>query len=548
MKQALSAIIILFFVYVASTSPLIADEDHFTLARTCENAGRYREAVAGYRDTIAQATNDSVRLESTRGIIRIELKLGDYAAIARTLIRAELDISDKSSTCQVIYISDLKPEQQKKLAVALESAMSSRNGLPITRLLLADLLIHINKIDKARPLIEQAHSDAENDLAALRYACRVSNTKAFRDQALEIAKQLVEIESETPSNSVNKAEKFMSNDMAKEAVDQADQTLLKWPNDTWAAMRLPEVYVRFKAWDKAINAWNHAISLIPDFAESARLRLAEAHEANHQPAEAISLYEMLLRNTSNDSIKSLCLDKLPSVYIASGKPDEAAYMLMEAESIGKTRAITTILSELLMEDRCIQPSDSKVFANALEAKLVGKDQLVNCRLALAGLYLDCNRPEKATPLIDAVLSKVNDQWAISSVASLANNHKAWQLSVNLLKRAVAIDPGNYDLRSYLARVYTHSGRKPEAVDVARGIVKDWSNGAWPLFYAGAALSEAGQYDEAIKVLQKAMAVGNSSSDLSPESLKGLQYSCNSTIARINEQRKNAITPSIETCW
>lgn len=333
MKRALTAVILVGLAYIVGAAPAVAGttksappdaprltpRDQHRIAQTHAKAGRDKEAGAAYRDAIAHATDDSLRLESTRGVIRIELKLGDYRAIARTLIRAELAISDQSMASQVIYPTDLKPAQQRSLADALESAISGRKGLPITRLLLADLLIQLNEFERARPVLAGVRGDVANDPTLLRYVCQVSRVEAFMDQAIEIARQLIEIEPENPLNSVNLAETYGSAGMAKEAVDQADFTLKKWPNDTWAARRLPDVYVRFKAWDKAIDALNHSIELIPDSADSSRLRLAETYETAGRPAEARALYEMLLATTNNSVIKSLCRERLPNLSGASGK-------------------------------------------------------------------------------------------------------------------------------------------------------------------------------------------------------------------------------------
>ena len=144
MKRVLVAVIVAAGLLCAALPQAMAE---LTVAGQCEaakkleKAGCDKDALAAYQVAITQTTDDLTRFQSMQGVIRIEIKLGDYSGAARTLVRAEIDNHDTSRADEVIQLKDLTPKQQKSLADAIESTIGNRSGLPHTRLLLVELLL-----------------------------------------------------------------------------------------------------------------------------------------------------------------------------------------------------------------------------------------------------------------------------------------------------------------------------------------------------------------------------------------------------------------------
>lgn len=227
---------------------------------------------------------------------------------------------------------------------------------------------------------------------------------------------------------------------------------------------------------EAVDAYRRALELRPDH-EPARLRLAEAHLALGQKAEAAALLEPL--------------------------KDEEDYAAAAYFGLGRAAEDPAVAVEAFEKALQLDPAASAVrHPLGLALRRLGRDE--EARQALA--------EEGAEPVSfpDPPLERIAEL-AVGAGAHLRRGNQAlmrndFTTAAAAYRRAVEAQPENVEARRNLALALSRDGRVDEAIVELQRALEDQPDSVWLHYDLGNLLMARGRPEAAIEALQKAVAL------------------------------------------
>jgi tetratricopeptide (TPR) repeat protein len=213
-------------------------------------------------------------------------------------------------------------------------------------------------------------------------------------------------------------------------------------------------------------------------------------------------------NGANEFTASL--NRLRS-YASSG---DLGMLLKEALKIMKAEPNLSFMARMELLSAYRQKNRLDELRQSLLKELQADSGNASIYAVLGELYRVQSMPVKAIDMYEeAVKLNPKDVQMLTSLASLYFSMRSYEKTIDLLNRVSALSNSGFSHYATMASSYVRLGRKDEAVKLADGIHKKIENEESPMSpmilamaygTLGDIYQETGQYDRAIKALQKAI--------------------------------------------
>ncbi len=347
----------------------------------------------------ARAMEASPR-EAEGAAVRLMRAAGDLAALSagfEELEPAERDDALMRVLEGMVWAGRGESEEAERL---FEAAMREAPELALPRIELSKLMIATRRLDRAARVLEPVANEGDPRVASLRVIVLTQSGKEAEALAL-IDRLIVSEEADTPLYLQKAQLHLRTND-----VEAAEQTLLDAVNRDPKNERLYEAL--FQLYDppdgrarvsdaqaQYQRLMRRMLGEIPN-SRLARIKRAEVHVARRQYDEAIALLGGLLDENPNDMV---ALKGLLEAYVRGNRRDEATALLdQRLERDGDNRTLLMLAMEFYRQTQNL-PRMRQVQERLLELQ---PDSLQK-RLALAGLYINTDRADRAIEMLDEAL-------------------------------------------------------------------------------------------------------------------------------------------------
>ncbi len=499
------------------------------LAMTQMLQGNTDAAEAGLLEVLKE---DSKSLQALMVLSLIQIREKDYKAALVTTNRIVKLYPDMPVGYNIRGGAELGAGDRKKAEASFRAALAKKPDYAEARRNLAQVLVATGKFAEAERELKLILETDKQDAAALAALADLAGQQGKTNARIGWLRQAAAADGSKLKPRAQLALAYLDTNQKKQALDEVSSLLRDFPEDPQAILTAARVYEQTGDTRRLSSALNRLVSIRPSSAPP-RVMLARSFEETKRPADARTTLERSLsvagmekaqiyaeliafemRQSRPDAAKSwaerfrkedakspLADLALGQAYIKAKNPTEALKHLEAARKIKFTDPVARAMSSayvalnrprdgiaILQAYQKANPRDTKALVAIAELQLGQKQYKAAIANYEALLKIDVASPVVLNNLAWAY-SMVGDKRALgiakrayaagSGIPSVMDTY-AWillrnkenpKLALNLLKRAVARQPSDPDMRYHLAVAHQVNGEREEAVKVLKTALK-----------------------------------------------------------------------------
>ena len=271
----------------------------------------------------------------------------------------------------------------------------------------------------------------------------------------------------------------------------------------FSAGRYREAAAEFAEGDRLLQSAGNAGMLGPWVINQAIEPIITCYTRLKDSESAIRYMHAWVERAASDRERAQALGRIAGRYIADGNVQGAVNAVIEIEQTSPEDAS----AETIRSFSWSIPHDKKqAFLDSLQQALKDKEGLIYSRLLLAEAYLDTGKASEAGAIITDLLAKAGDNAGlVRRLAETAQRHGSLSgLALDAYKRLAALQPDQLQNEISLVTAYANAGRKTEALEEARKLLRKHDTSPHAASAAGGIFRRFQAWEESISAFEKAI--------------------------------------------
>lgn len=241
--------------------------NQYDLGEIYREVGRYSEAVAAYRQAVADRPEDCMARVRLWEIASLQGPSDSAAIEAQTIIDADKGKINRVLLQMILVDIANNAKSQDPTRLAHYRGVADALAVPLrqepdrvdSRLMLAALYEATRRADDARSITEKALSRA-TDISLLSLFAAVCGNSGDRAPAVTIDERVVELVPRSYNARFRLGCDLVSAGMKERAAEQAASMVLDWPQDPWAIFYAGGVYLSAGRADDAVEVFGKSMA------------------------------------------------------------------------------------------------------------------------------------------------------------------------------------------------------------------------------------------------------------------------------------------------
>ena len=343
-----------------------------------------------------------------------------------------------------------------------------------------------------------AGSIADNPDYALNTALLASELKKYK-RALEITNELIKKDPENSQYYIVRADIYSAQDKKRQAVKDLEKSI-KIDNNSTAKLMLAEIYLMQNNEEKAIKLLEEVSSDNENISAIIEQNIGKIYTESGNFDKAIEVYKRLAGKLYGKS-KAIILMQLGDVLNKSGRYEEAGQVFEELTTLAPDETINYYIAGKFYEYTKNYEKAEKMYLGALNINPTYAQTLKR----LAVIYLLQDRPKDALKYINMIdeLEQDVDYYLLKAECySLDKDNKT---AMMILEDALKSNPTNTQVLVFLASLYEEEGNIDKTLELVKKALEIEPEN--PVFqnFLGFMYAEMGtNLDEALVLIEKAL--------------------------------------------
>lgn len=343
-----------------------------------------------------------------------------------------------------------------------------------------------------------AGSIADNPDYALNIALLASELKKYK-RALEITNELIKKDPENSQYYIVRADIYSAQDKKRQAVKDLEKSI-KIDNNSTAKLMLAEIYLMQNNEEKAIKLLEEVSSDNENISAIIEQNIGKIYTESGNFDKAIEVYKRLAGKLYGKS-KAIILMQLGDVLNKSGRYEEAGQVFEELTTLAPDETINYYIAGKFYEYTKNYEKAEKMYLGALNINPTYAQTLKR----LAVIYLLQDRPKDALKYINMIdeLEQDVDYYLLKAECySLDKDNKT---AMMILEDALKSNPTNTQVLVFLASLYEEEGNIDKTLELVKKALEIEPEN--PVFqnFLGFMYAEMGtNLDEALILIEKAL--------------------------------------------
>lgn len=346
--------------------------------------------------------------------------------------------------------------------------------------------------------LKAAGSIADNPDYALNTALLASELKKYK-RALEITNELIKKDPENSQYYIVRADIYSAQDKKRQAVKDLEKSI-KIDNNSTAKLMLAEIYLMQNNEEKAIKLLEEVSSDNENISAIIEQNIGKIYTESGNFDKAIEVYKRLAGKLYGKS-KAIILMQLGDVLNKSGRYEEAGQVFEELTTLAPDETINYYIAGKFYEYTKNYDKAEKMYLGALNINPTYAQTLKR----LAVVYLLQDRPKDALKYINMIdeLEQDVDYYLLKAECySLDKDNKT---AMMILEDALKSNPTNTQVLVFLASLYEEEGNIDKTLELVKKALEIEPEN--PVFqnFLGFMYAEMGtNLDEALVLIEKAL--------------------------------------------